>query len=55
MRRIKIAIAFGASSVGLLLPWRARIVYSEVLGWVAQLVPPSFTSVDLDDRKPGAR
>lgn len=55
MRRIKIAIAFGASSVGLLLPWRARIVYSEVLGWIAQLVPPSFTSVDLGEDGPEAR
>ena len=50
LKRTKIAIAFGASAVGLMLPWRARVAYSEILGWVAQQVPPSFTSVDLDDQ-----
>ncbi len=48
MSRIKIAIALGASTVGLLLPWRARVAYSEALGWIAQLVPPSFTSVGIE-------
>jgi hypothetical protein len=45
MRRVKIAIALGAAVVGAALPWRARIVYSEALGWMAQLVPPRFYQV----------
>ena len=24
--------------IGLLLPWRLRILYSEILGWITQLV-----------------
>ncbi len=45
MRRVKITIALGAAVVGAALPWRARIAYSEALGWMAQLVPPRFYQV----------
>ena len=46
MRRVKVGIAFCASAVGVLLPGRARVIYSEILGWVAQVVPPVFYEVD---------
>jgi hypothetical protein len=41
----KVTVAFAASALGVLLPWRARVWYSESLGWVAQLVPPRFYAV----------
>jgi len=48
VRGLKVGIALCASTVGILLPGRARVVYSELLGWVAQLVPPRFYQVDTD-------
>ena len=48
MSPVKIGIAFLASVVGLVLPWRARVVYSELLGRVANLVPPRFYRVRPD-------
>jgi hypothetical protein len=48
MRPLKIGIAFVASAIGLALPWRARVVYSELLGRVANLVPPRFYRVRPD-------
>jgi len=48
MNRVKIGIAFVASAIGLVLPWRARIVFSEVLGRVANLVPPRLYRVRPD-------
>ncbi len=50
MRIFKITVAFCISLVGVLLPWRARIAYSELLGWVAQLFPPSTYNVDVRGR-----
>ena len=44
----KTGVAFTLSALGILLPWRARVWYSEGLGWMAQLVPPRFYAV-----KPG--
>jgi hypothetical protein len=52
MRPLKIAIAGTISVVGLLLPWRLRVVYSEALGWIAQLVPPSFYRMEHQDAPP---
>ena len=49
LRLLKIIIAWSLSILGLVLPWRARILYSELLGWVAQLVPPELYAMeDLD-------
>ena len=45
MKRLKIGIAMTASALGALMPWRTRVAYSELLGWVAQLVPPSLHRV----------
>ncbi len=46
LRPIKIIIAWSLSVLGLLLPWRARILFSELLGWVAQLVPPELYAME---------
>jgi len=46
----KITIAFVASAIGVLLPWRLRVLYSEALGWVANLVPPDLYQVPVDDQ-----
>ncbi len=48
MNPVKIGVAFVASALGLVLPWRARILYSEWLGRVANLVPPRFYRVRPD-------
>jgi hypothetical protein len=31
-------IGFIISAIGLILPWRLRIFFSEVLGWITQFV-----------------
>ncbi len=49
MRYLKIGIAWTISVTGLLLPWRLRILFSELLGWVAQLVPPDLYTMDALD------
>jgi hypothetical protein len=49
----KLAIALSASAVGVLLPWRARIWYSEGLGWLAQIVPPRFYTVKPEEGEHG--
>ncbi len=49
MEPVKVTISLLASLVGVCLPWRARIIYSEVLGWVAQVVPPRLYLVDDDE------
>jgi hypothetical protein len=41
----KLGIAATLGTIGVLLPWRGRIWYSEGLGWLAQLIPPRFTVV----------
>lgn len=46
MKWIKIGLALWVSVIGVLLPWRLRILYSELLGWVAQLVPPDLYQMD---------
>jgi len=46
MRWCKIGIALCLSVTGLLLPWRLRILFSELLGWIAQLVPPDLYRMD---------
>ncbi len=28
--------------IGVVLPWKARVVYSELLGWIAQLVYSTY-------------
>jgi hypothetical protein len=48
MSPVKIGIALVASAIGLVLPWRARILYSELLGRVANLVPPHLYRVRPD-------
>lgn len=49
LKTLKMTVAFAASALGVLMPWRLRIIYSEALGWVAQLLPPSLTALK-DDR-----
>jgi hypothetical protein len=46
MRYLKIGIAWTISVTGLMLPWRLRILFSELLGWVAQLVPPDLYTME---------
>jgi len=33
---VRKALAFTICLIGALLPWRLRILYSELLGWIAQ-------------------
>ena len=47
----KLSIAAALGGIGLLLPWRSRIWYSEGLGWLAQLIPPRFTVVPDEERE----
>lgn len=42
MKYAKATIALLVCLPGALMPWRCRIWYSEVLGWLAQLVPPAL-------------
>lgn len=42
----KVLVAWCITLLGLLMPWRTRILFSEVLGWIAQLVPPSLYTMD---------
>lgn len=46
MRGLQIAIAWLISVAGLLMPWRVRILFSELLGWIAQLVPPQLYQLE---------
>ena len=46
MKWIKVGLALCVSVTGVLLPWRLRILFSELLGWVAQLVPPDLYRMD---------
>jgi hypothetical protein len=38
----KLSVAATLSAIGVVLPWRSRVWYSEGLGWLAQLIPPRF-------------
>ena len=49
MRSLKITLAFCVSAVGLLLPWRSRILFSEFIGWAAQVVPPSSYELNIKE------
>ncbi len=31
-------LAFFICAIGVMLPWRLRILYSEVLGWITQFI-----------------
>lgn len=42
----KVAVSTPICLLGLLLPHLLRVVYSEVLGWIAQLVPPGLYAVE---------
>ena len=46
MTYVKAGIAVLFCLPGLLMPWRCRVLFSEALGWVAQLVPPALYQVD---------
>ena len=46
MRPVKMTLALCASVLGALMPWRTRVLYSELLGWIAQLVPPDLYRMD---------
>jgi hypothetical protein len=53
MRAIQTTLAWLVSVAGLLMPWRARILFSELLGWIAQLVPPQLYQLDaMDEQQP---
>ena len=47
---LKMSVAATLAAVGIALPWRSRIWYSEGLGWLAQLIPPRFTVVPDEDQ-----
>lgn len=49
MKCIKIGISYSISAIGLMLPWRARVVFSEALGWAAQVIPPKYYQVRRSD------
>ena len=54
MRVLKITIGWLISVTGLLMPWRMRVLFSELLGWIAQLVPPQLYQLEqADDRDAG--
>jgi hypothetical protein len=38
IRLFRKSIAFLVCSVGLILPWRLRCLYSEILGWITQFI-----------------
>lgn len=54
MKYVKAGIAALICLPGLLLPWRCRVLYSEFLGWLAQLVPPSMYQVSEIGQKEAA-
>ncbi len=54
MKYLKIAVALPICTAGLLMPWRMRCLFSEALGWVAQLVPPELHNVEGDGPNPTA-
>jgi hypothetical protein len=43
---VKLTVAWCITLLGMLMPWRTRILFSEALGWIAQLVPPSLYTMD---------
>ena len=49
MTSLKITLAFCASAVGLLLPWRSRVLFSELIGWIAQIAPPSSYALHINE------
>jgi hypothetical protein len=49
----KVLVAWSITLLGLLMPWRTRILFSEALGWIAQLVPPSLYTME-GPQEPGA-
>lgn len=38
IRLLRKCIAFFICSLGLILPWRLRCLYSEILGWITQFI-----------------
>ncbi len=54
MRPFKLVSAWLVSVAGLFMPWRMRILFSELLGWIAQLVPPQLYQLEDLDPKEGA-
>jgi len=49
---LKWAVATPVCILGLLMGNGLRIIYSEVLGWLAQLVPPSLYQLEEEDSGP---
>lgn len=54
LRVVKMTLALTASVLGALMPWRIRVLYSELLGWIAQLVPPDLYRMDGEEGPPGS-
>ena len=52
MKYLRIAVAFSLSAVGVLLPWRLRCLFSESLGWLAQVLPPAMYQVENHGSEP---
>jgi len=52
MKYVKVSIAFALSMAGLLMPWRTRLLFSELLGWAAQILPPATYEVTHRDEEP---
>ena len=38
-------MGFIICSIGVILPWRLRIIYAEILGWIAQLIYLIYFSI----------
>jgi hypothetical protein len=38
VRLFRKCLAFFICAIGVLLPWRARIIFSEILGWITQFI-----------------
>ncbi len=38
VRLFRKCLAFFICSIGVILPWRARIIFSEILGWITQFI-----------------
>lgn len=38
VRFFRKSLAFLICTIGVVLPWRARIIFSEILGWMTQFI-----------------
>lgn len=45
VRILRKCMAFFMCLIGLLLPWRLRIIYSEVLGWLFQFIYLNYVTL----------